>query len=65
MIYEKYCKLRDKKGVSDYRVAKDTGMTTSLFSDWKYGRLKPGLKSVKKLADYFDVTVDYFLEEEE
>ena len=65
MVYERYCQLRDKKGITDYRVSKDTGMTSSLFSDWKAGRIKPGLKSIKTLADYFGVTVDYFLEDED
>lgn len=65
LVYERYCQLRDKKGITDYRVSKDTGMTSSLFSDWKAGRIKPGLKSIKTLADYFGVTVDYFLEESE
>lgn len=63
MIYEKYCKLRDEKGVTDYRVSKDTGLSSSMFSDWKSGRIKPGMKSVVTLADYFDVSTDYFLKD--
>lgn len=40
-MYERYVELRDKKGVTDYRVSKDTNITASTFVDWKNGRSKP------------------------
>lgn len=61
-MYEKYVELRNKKGITDYRVAKDTGISKSTFTDWKTGRSKPKLKKLKILADYFGVLVDFFLE---
>ena len=57
-IYERYVELRNQKGVSDYRVAKDTGIPKSTFSDWKSGRSKPKIAKLKILAGYFDVAVD-------
>ena len=63
-MYEKYCLLRDKKGVTDYRVAEETGITKSTFSDWKTGRSKPKFDKLMILAKYFDVPVEYFAEEE-
>ena len=56
--YERYVELRNQKGVSDYRVAKDTGIPKSTFSDWKSGRSKPKIAKLKILAGYFDVAVD-------
>jgi len=61
-MYEKYVSLRSEKGVTDYRVSEDTGITKSTFSDWKSGRSTPKVDKLKILADYFDVSVDYFLE---
>lgn len=61
-MYEKYVELRNKKGITDYRVAKDTGISKSTFTDWKTGRSKPKLEKLKILADYFGVLVDFFLE---
>ena len=61
-MYEKYVMLRDKKGVTDYRVSEDTGITKSTFSDWKSGRSKPKLDKLQILADYFGVDIKYFLE---
>lgn len=40
-MYKKYVELRDGKGVTDYAVAKETGISKSTFSDWKNGRSKP------------------------
>ena len=57
-MYERYVELRNQKGVSDYRVAKDTGFRSLLFSDWKSGRSKPKIAKLKILAGYFDVAVD-------
>ncbi|NBI73488.1 XRE family transcriptional regulator [Clostridiaceae bacterium] len=63
-MYEKYIALRDKKGVSDYRVAVDTGITKSTFTDWKNGRSKPKADKLAALAKYFGVPIEYFLEQD-
>lgn len=60
-MYKRYAKLRDEKGVTDYRVAMDTGIPKSTFSDWKANLYNPKLEKLKKLAEYFGVTVDYFI----
>lgn len=62
-MYEKYAELRDSKEITDYRVASDTGITKSTFTDWKTGRSKPKADKLKILADYFDVPLTYFYEE--
>lgn len=56
--------LRDSKGLTDYKVSLDTGITKSTFSDWKNGRSEPKLEKLSKIADYFGVTVDYFINKE-
>lgn len=61
-MYEKYATLRDKKGVTDYEVAKNTGIQTSTLTNWKYGRYTPKVDKLKKLADYFGKPIEYFLE---
>lgn len=60
--YQKYVELRDSRGVSDYRVATESGVNQSTFSDWKSGRSKPKLEKLLKIARYFDVPIEYFLE---
>ena len=49
-------------GVTDYRVSVDTGIPKSTFADWKSGRSNPKLEKLKTLADYFKVSIEYFIE---
>lgn len=63
-MYKKYAELRDKKGVTDYRVASETGITKSTFTDWKTGRSKPKFDKLLVLAKYFGVPVEYFAEDD-
>lgn len=60
-MYERYVELRDKKGVTDYRVSEDTGITRSTFTDWKNGRSAPKVEKLLLLAKYFDVPVEYLI----
>ena len=62
-MYEKFERLVKARGISTYRVAKDTGLSTTVFSDWKSGKSKPKVDKLKKIADYFGITIEYFLEE--
>lgn len=61
-MYAKYVAARDEKGVTDYRVSKATGITKSTFTDWKNGRSGPKIDKLKKIADFFDKPIEYFLE---
>lgn len=60
-MYDVYAKLRDARGLSDYRVSKDTGIGSATFTDMKTPGYIPKYATIKKLADYFDVTVDYLM----
>ena len=60
-MYKIYAELRDLKGVSDYQVAKATGINRSMFSDWKSGRSTPKRKRKKKIAEYFGVSPEYII----
>jgi transcriptional regulator with XRE-family HTH domain len=61
-LYEKYRALLDKSNKTSYQVSKETGISQTAFSNWKSGRSEPGLESLKKLSDYFGVSIEYFLE---
>ena len=64
-MYKKYVRLRDSLGVTDYRVASDTGIPKSTFSDWKSGRSVPKINKLQKIATYFGVVIEALLEDEE
>ena len=61
-LYQRYADLRDKAGVTDYEVAKQTGDSTSTLTNWKYGRYVPKADKIKKIAEYFKMPIEYFLE---
>lgn len=59
--YEKFEQLLKKNNVTQYRVAKELGLYTSLFSEWKKGKSCPKVDKIGKIAKYFGVTIEYFL----
>lgn len=60
-MYDIFEKLCEEKGVTPYRVCKETGITTATISNWKAGRYIPKQDKMKKIADFFGVTVDYLM----
>lgn len=60
-MYKRYADLRDKAGITDYEVAKNTGISTSTLTNWKYGRYTPKLDKILLIAKFFDVPIEYFL----
>lgn len=58
-MYEIFEKLLLKYGVTAYRVAKETGITTATLTNWKKGKYTPKQDKLQKIADYFGVSLDY------
>lgn len=63
-MYKKYAELRDNAGLTDYRVSKDTGISTATLSSWKNGNYSPKFDKLLTLAKYFNVPVEYFADED-
>lgn len=64
-MYKKFLVLLEKTNKTAYQVSKDTGIAQSILSDWKNGRSQPKVDKLKILANYFGVTIEYFLEEQD
>ena len=62
-MYTRYVELRDKKGLKDCDVAKSTNISTSFFSEWKSGKHRPGVKTLLRIASFFKVPLDYFVDQ--
>lgn len=56
-VFERLCK---EKGVTAYKVAKATGISTATFSNWKAGRSVPKTDKLQLIANYFDVPIEVF-----
>lgn len=60
-MYEVFARLIQQRGITPYRVHKDTGVAQSTLSDWKNGKGTPSADKLKKIADYLGVTIEYIL----
>ena len=64
-MYSVFERLCEEKGVTPYKVSKDLGWGTSVFSNWKAGRYTPKMDKIQKIADYFRVSPQYIMTGEE
>ena len=64
MFYDKFSRLCASKGLSNSKVLLELGLSKSNNTAWKTGRNEPSNEMVKAIADYFGVSVDYFLTED-
>lgn len=60
-MYSIFEELLQKHGVSTYKVSKDTGIAQSVFSSWKNGISTPKQDKMQKIADYFNVSIEYLM----
>ena len=51
--------LRIEKGLSQRKLAEKTGIRQANISRWENGVIVPNVLDCWKLADYFDVSIDY------
>ncbi len=47
--------------ISQYALAKKINVSQSTICNWLKGKKEPSIESLWKIADYFDVTVDYLI----
>ena len=59
-MYDRFVELLTSRGVRAADVARATGLQPSTFSDWKKGKSQPKLEKLQKIADFFDVPLEYF-----
>lgn len=53
--------LREKTGMSQYAFAAAFGVAQSTVGSWEAGKREPNFETTQRLADFFDVSVDYLL----
>lgn len=58
-MYEIFEELLKERGITAYRVAKETGIGTATLTNWKKGKYTPKDDKLQKIADYLGVTLEY------
>lgn len=56
--------LRKKRGVSQSEVAKTLYLSQTGYSSYEKERTEPNIEILCKLADYYNVSIDYLVERE-
>ena len=62
MIHEKVMALCNEKNIPVYKLEKECGLGNATISGWKTG--SPTVKLLKRVADYFGVTLDYLVSDD-
>ena len=57
--------LRRKRGISQLKLAMDLGMNQNSISRYESGEREADYQTLIRLADYFNVSIDYLLERTE
>lgn len=60
-MYSRLEILLKENNMTAYRLAKNTHINTATFSEWKKGTYTPKADKLQKIADYFNVSLDWLL----
>ncbi len=60
-MIENLKKLRQKKGVSQQRLAEVLGVTQQAVNQYENHAIEPDIYILTKMADYFNVSIDYLV----
>lgn len=54
--------IRKARGISQVRLAMELHMTQNTISRYETGEREPGITELVKIADYFNISIDYLLD---
>ena len=54
--------IRKSKGISQLKMAMDLNTNQNTISRYENGEREPGINELIKIADYFNISIDYLLE---
>ena len=58
---ERLLELRKEKNISQAKLAKEIGVSFSVVCYWETDRSEPTAPNLVKLADFFNVSIDYLV----
>ncbi len=65
MFKEKLKSLRKENNITQVQLAEKLFVSRSLIARWEYGDIYPTMENLKKIADYFNISLDELLCENE
>lgn len=64
MFYDKYCELCKMKGITPTKAAAEIGLGMGTPTAWKKRGTYPNPAQAKKVANYFNVSIDWLMDNE-
>jgi transcriptional regulator with XRE-family HTH domain len=64
-LAERLEELKEEKNITHKQVALSIGINPSAYSKYVRGARQPDIETLIKIADYFEVTVDYLIGHED
>lgn len=61
MFTIRFRELLQKRSLTAYRIAKETGISQGLMAEYNRGEKIPTVNNLVKIADFLDCSVDYLL----
>lgn len=58
-MFDRINELLQERGIKQVTLAEGIGVSTGNISDWKSGRASPSIDALCKIAEYFNVSMDY------
>lgn len=58
---ERFQELLAQRNITTYKISKETDIGETLLGYWRRGERVPTLENLIKLADYFDISIDYLV----
>ena len=59
VFLERLKQLRLEKGLTQIELGKKLGIKRNTYSDWENGKTEPRFDNLVKLADFFNVSLDW------
>lgn len=61
LIIQRINELLKSEGLNQSKLANGIGVNQSTVCNWLNGKKEPSIESLWKLADFFDVSIDYLI----
>lgn len=58
-IIDRIDKLINERGITSKQLAQEIGVSQGNISDWRKDRSKPSSEVLKRIAEYFNVSIDF------
>ncbi|MDW7614283.1 helix-turn-helix transcriptional regulator [Peribacillus simplex] len=61
MLGDRLKKLRSVRGLSQEELSKQLGLTRGTYAHYEINKRQPDYETLKKISDFFDVSIDYLI----